>query len=178
MRYRIETERGDLFDTSIIISMLVRISEDVPFGQMKAAFEKACRVHEVLNTKVVIEASGEAYYVTSDETHNGFEDTDKSIQELIDLNERKRFHIEDGEFIRGFKSADGILFMMHHLGGDGKSLLYFIETYRKDRDRRFQNIFQRPPQLGIRSRQSGTSLEVLDSAMGLGTLKYYRDDSL
>ena len=131
MRYRIETERGDLFDTSIIISMLVRISEDVPFGQMKAAFEKACRVHEVLNTKVVIESSGEAYYVTSDETHNGFEDTDKSMQELIDLNERKRFHIEDGEFIRGFKSADGILFMMHHLGGDGKSLLYFIETFMR-----------------------------------------------
>ena len=131
MRYRIETERGDLFDTSIIISMLVRISEDVPFGQMKAAFEKACRVHEVLNTKVVIESSGEAYYVTSDETHNGFEDTDKSIQELIDLNERKRFHIEDGEFIRGFKSAEGILFMMHHLGGDGKSLLYFIETFMR-----------------------------------------------
>ena len=63
MRYSIETERGDLFDTSIIISMLVRISEDVQFGQMKAAFEKACRVHEVLNTKVVIESSGEAYLI-------------------------------------------------------------------------------------------------------------------
>ncbi len=131
MRYKIETERADLFDTSIVISMLVRVSEDVPFERMQEAFEKACSIHEVLNTKVVIEPSGEAYYVTSDKTYNSLEETDRSIQELINLNERKRFHIEEGEFIRGFKSADKIIFMMHHLGGDGKSLLYFIETFMR-----------------------------------------------
>lgn len=61
MRYRIETERGDLFDTSIVISMLVRFNEDIPYEKLTSAFDKACRVHEVLNTKVVIEHSGDAY---------------------------------------------------------------------------------------------------------------------
>ena len=52
-----------------------------------------------------------------------------SLEELIYENERRRFRIEDGEFIRGFLSHDGIVFMMHHLGGDGKYL------QRKERQR-------------------------------------------
>ena len=61
-------------------------------------------------------------------------------QSIIHREEKKRFKIEEGEFIRGFvyesgsdESGEGasILFMMHHLGGDGKSLVYFIETFMK-----------------------------------------------
>lgn len=129
MRYKIETERTDLFDTNILITMRVRLNEAVPFEALHAAFIRACRVHEVLNMKVVLEPSGEAYYIENEVPHNSFVSTDLSLQELINNNEKKRFLIEDGEFIRCFLSPEGIIFMMHHLGGDGKSLLYFIETF-------------------------------------------------
>ena len=131
MRYKIETERPDLFDTNIIITMRVRLNEAVPADTLQSAFTKACKFHEVLNMKVVLEPSGEAYYINNDATRNSFVSTDLSLQELINVNEKKRFLIEEGEFIRGFLSPDGIIFMMHHLGGDGKSLLYFIETFMK-----------------------------------------------
>ena len=67
----------------------------------------------------------------NDEPHNSISRTDLNLDELINENERKRFRIEEGEFIRCFMSPDGIVFMMHHLGGDGKSLVYFIETFMK-----------------------------------------------
>ena len=131
MRYRIETERADLFDTSIVITMVVRINADVPFDRFEQSFARACSLHEVLNTRVEIEPSGEAYYVSCDAPHSSFGETELSLNELVIDNERRRFLIEEGEFIRGFKSPDGLVFMMHHLGGDGKSLLYFIETFMR-----------------------------------------------
>ena len=131
MRAKIETERVDLFDVNMMITMNMRINREVPFDALSAAFEKACKVHEVLNSRIVIEASGEAFYVENDAPQNSFSKTTLGLAELIGENEKRRFRLEDGEFLRGFLSPDGLVFMMHHLGGDGKSLLYFIETFMR-----------------------------------------------
>lgn len=131
MRAKIETERVDLFDVNMMITMNVRINREVPFDALSAAFERACKVHEVLNSKIVIEASGEAFYVENASLQNSFAKTLLGLAELIGENEKRRFRLEDGEFLRGFLSPDGLVFMMHHLGGDGKSLLYFIETFMR-----------------------------------------------
>ncbi len=131
MRYRIDTERVDLFDVNIVITMRVSLDNKVSFEDAKRAFDKAVSLHKVLNSKVVIEDSGEAFYVDNDEPQNSIAVTDLSLEELILENERKRFKVDKGEFIRAFVSSDGLVFMMHHLGGDGKSLLYFIETFMK-----------------------------------------------
>ncbi|WP_026526118.1 hypothetical protein [Butyrivibrio sp. VCD2006] len=129
MKYGISTERVDLFDVNIVIVMQVKLREAVPFEELQKAFEKACSAHEVLRSKVVIDEEGEAFYVDCDCPKNSFSETTQTLTELINSNERKRFKIEEGEFIRGFAAPDGLVFMMHHLGGDGKSLLYFIETF-------------------------------------------------
>lgn len=131
MKYKIETERADLFDVNMIITMHVELKKIPPFDQLKQAFDKACKCHEVLTSKIVIEESGQAFYVDNDFVGSSFSQSDLSLQELIKENERQRFKIEKGEFIRAFTSPEGLVFMMHHLGGDGKSLLYFIETFMK-----------------------------------------------
>ena len=131
MRYKIDTERVDLFDVNIVITMRVSLNNKVSYEDAKRAFDKAVSLHEVLNSKVVIEDSGEAFYVDNAEPQNSIAVTDLSLEELILENERKRFKVDKGEFIRAFISSDGLVFMMHHLGGDGKSLLYFIETFMK-----------------------------------------------
>jgi hypothetical protein len=129
MRYEIQTERVDLFDVNIVITMLVRINRDIEYDRLNYAFHEACKIHEVLNLKVVIDPDGDAYYTSNDKPLNNFSETTSDLEGIIASEEGKRFLIEKGEFIRGFKSPDGIVFMMHHLGGDGRSLLYFIETF-------------------------------------------------
>ena len=131
MKYKIETERCDLFDVNILITMKVVLNQTVPFSDVKMAFNKACKVHEVLQSRVIIEASGEAYYIENASPYSSISETGLSLEELINENERLRFRIELGEYIRAFSSPEGLIFMMHHLGGDGKSLLYFIETFMK-----------------------------------------------
>ena len=153
-RVYIETERQDLFDVSIVIAMRFHISGNVTESAIRIAFENAVRSHEILSTKVVIDAEGKAYYEKPEKENsaNKLTDSDSASssnkiffevndwQSIIHREEKKRFKIEEGEFIRGFiyesgsdESGEGasILFMMHHLGGDGKSLVYFIETFMK-----------------------------------------------
>ena len=131
MRYRINTERIELFDVNVLIVMQVHLNEAVPFDAISRAFYDACDLHEILNSKVLIEESGEAFYVDCDSPRHSISITDLSLEEIIASDEKIRFRIEEGEYIRAFACADKITFLMHHLGGDGKSLLYFIETFMK-----------------------------------------------
>ena len=129
MRYKISTERENLFDVNMVIAMRVRIERGADLEQLTAAFRKAVASYEILNSRVVIEENGDAYYVDCAEPASSFTGTELCFEEIINANENVRFKIENGEYIRGFKTPDGLVFLMHHLGGDGKSLLYFIETF-------------------------------------------------
>ena len=131
MRYRIETERENLFDVNMMIAMRVRLNDMPPLECLSDAFYKAVRTYEILCSRIVIEDSGEAFYIDCDTPVSSFAKSVLSFEELINVNEKIRFKIEDGEYIRGFLSSDGIVFLMHHLGGDGKSLLFFIETFMR-----------------------------------------------
>ena len=55
MRYKIETERENLFDVNMVIAMRVRIAGVVLFEDLEKAFYKAVASYEILNSKVVIE---------------------------------------------------------------------------------------------------------------------------
>ena len=129
MRHKIETERENLFDVNMVIAMRVRIEGNVVFEQLEKAFYKAVSSYEILNSRVIIEDNGDAYYVDCGRPQSSFSRTELGFEELINANERVRFRIENGEYLRAFLTPDGLVFLMHHLGGDGKSLLYFIETF-------------------------------------------------
>jgi len=105
MRYQIVTERADLFDVSIVITMAVVLDPMPSLEDAKEAFYKACSCHEVLNSRVVIEQSGEAFYVDNDEPSNNISKTDLTVYELINDNERKRFRIEKGGMIKSKTGA-------------------------------------------------------------------------
>ena len=108
MRYRIETERENLFDVNMMIAMRVRLNDMPPFECISDAFYKAVRTYEILCSRVVIEDSGEAFYVDCDTPGSSFAESVLSFEELINVNEKIRFKVEDGEYIRVFSTSDGI----------------------------------------------------------------------
>ena len=61
-RYKIETERGDLFDVNMMITISVLVKGEATCEQIENAFKKATQAHEILNTKVVIDKAGQAFY--------------------------------------------------------------------------------------------------------------------
>lgn len=166
--YKIETERGDLFDVNMMIVMKAAVSgaEVLSFTEAEKAFHEATAVYEILNSKIVLKADGSCFYepLSSGAEATGQGGAQKAVQsasadnaldgqalhstaqtqtispcnmmleELIQQQQRIRFRLEDGEFLRCFvyEPCDGkrdFVFLMHHLGGDGKSLCYFIETF-------------------------------------------------
>ena len=134
--YKIETERGDLFDVNMMIAMQVTVSGTASVQELTEAFRSAAGAFEILNCKVVIDKNGCAFYDTGDGKANSIAFRDFELAELITEQERIRFRLEDGEFLRCFVSLTStdemkMCFLMHHLGGDGKSLCYFIEAFLK-----------------------------------------------
>ena len=134
--YRIETERGDLFDVNMMIAMQVTVTGKASEQELTDAFRSAAGSFEILNCKVVIDENGGAFYDKNDEPASSICFRDFGLEALITEQERIRFRLENGEFLRCFVSlADSgkmkMCFLMHHLGGDGKSLCYFIEAFLK-----------------------------------------------
>ena len=134
--YKIETERGDLFDVNMMIAMQVKVWGKASEAELTEAFRAAVEAFEILNCKVVIDQKGDAFYDKCREPMNCIVFRDFELEELIQEQERIRFRLEDGEFLRCFVSYENasemkLCFLMHHLGGDGKSLCYFIEAFMK-----------------------------------------------
>jgi len=135
-KYYIESERANLFEVNAVIVLAVQIRGELHFNQLEEAFYQAIEANSILNMRIVLEDDGRAYYQYHGSTENRIYATDLGIEALINQQERIRFRVENGEFLRLFvnlKSTDRaeLVFMMHHLGGDGKSLCYFIEDFMK-----------------------------------------------
>lgn len=134
-RYYIATERADLFDVNMVVVISVDVIGLLEKSQIVDAFHLAVNTHEILRMHVVIDENGEAYYENCEESNNKIWFSEQSISEIINEQERIRFQIENGEFLRvvvNYSSEKStITFLMHHLAGDGKSLVYFIESFMK-----------------------------------------------
>jgi len=143
MKNQITTERANLFDVNMMIAMRINVEGRATEEQLRRAFERAVSSHEILNTFVEIDEDGNAWYEPVDEeTDADYGNTgNQSItfckgnwRDILREQEQIRFRVEEGEFLRAicYRLTDHsfhILFCMHHLGGDGKSLVYFIQTF-------------------------------------------------
>jgi len=133
MKHRIHYERDELFDVSMVITNKIEITGKPSEDKLKDAFMKAVQNNEVLLTKIMIEDDGNAFYVENSMPKSQIRFVDEALETIRQKEEKKRFLVEEGEYIRAFvkenENDTSILFLMHHLAGDGKSLLYFIEDF-------------------------------------------------
>ena len=133
MKYEIRYERGELFDVNMIVTIQIDITPAPSESMIREAFQKAVGVNEILQSRIVIEPDGSAFYVDCDAPKSFIRAADEDLDLIRQREEKKRFRIEEGEYIRAYYREEEdvcrIIFLMHHMAGDGKSLQYFIEDF-------------------------------------------------
>lgn len=126
----IVTERPNLFEPNVYITVCVEIIGTVCSHKLTAAVKQAFEANEATMSKIVLE-HGVAYYekLPASCCKIEIEKENKNWIELVNQNEKKPFAIDKGELVRVFiiplADKTQIMIMAHHLAGDGKSIIYF-----------------------------------------------------
>lgn len=124
------TERPNLFEPNVYITMCVEITGEVCLHKLAAAVREAYQANEAATSRIVME-QGAAYYERLSVSGCKVKISDHSWQELVKINEKEPFAIDKGELIRTFiipaESGIQMMIMAHHLAGDGKAVIYFIQ---------------------------------------------------
>lgn len=123
------TERQNLFEPNVYITMCVELTGKVCPHQLTAAIKEAYKANETTMSRIVLE-HGTAYYEKLSVSGCKTMITDKKWTELVRENEKLPFEIDKGELVRTFiiptDTDTQIMIMAHHLVGDGKSIIYLI----------------------------------------------------
>lgn len=129
-RKEIITERQNLFEPNVYVTMCVEITGKVCPDRLAAAIRDAYNANEAAMSKIVLDQDC-ASYVKLASSGCSITVTDKSWTELVTENERKPFALNRGELIRTFiitgDTDTRMMIMAHHLAGDGKSIVYLIK---------------------------------------------------
>lgn len=131
----INCERNNLFEPNDYIHFLVTLRGEIEPATLQAAILSAYEANESTCSRIVLTEDGCAYYEKCEETGCKVLITQESWEKLIIKNEKQPFAIQNGEMIRSFIiggiEKTQLLIMAHHLVGDGKSIVYFIEDVMK-----------------------------------------------
>lgn len=134
LAHDIKTERSELFEPNVLISYIVELTGDITESGLGEAVRKAWQANESCYSKVLINEDGSAGYLPITECRNTFqvEKSDADMTEIIRREERRTFRIDEGEMMRVFyfpkgKQSSRLLILAHHLIGDGKSILFFLQ---------------------------------------------------
>ncbi len=132
MKQEILTERINLFEPSDYIFFHLELCGDFTAYRLAEAMRAAFSANEATMSRIVLTASGNAYYERIDESCCNVEIVENAdVWEVARQNEKRPFALEKGELVRCFVIPGGnsfsLLVMSHHLAGDGKSICCFVE---------------------------------------------------
>ena len=124
------TERQNLFEPNVYITMCVELTGKICPHQLTAAIKEAYKANEATMSRIVLE-HGTACYEKLSVSGCKTMITDKNWIDLVRENEKLPFEIDKGELVRAFiipaDTGTQIMIMAHHLAGDGKSIIYLIK---------------------------------------------------
>lgn len=125
------TERPNLFEPNDYITFYIEISGEVYPEDLSDAIKAAYRANESTTSKIVLKPDGAACYERIEHSGCKVEILQGDWQEIVRANEKIPFKLENGELVRSFiipsEGKLSLLIMAHHLAGDGKGCVYFIE---------------------------------------------------
>lgn len=125
------TERPNLFEPNDLIVFFAELSGAIPANDLTDAIKAAYAANEATMSKIVLEASGAAYYKKM--SHSGCKVAilRGDWRETVRTNEKIPFDLKNGELIRCFLDSSeektDLVVMAHHLAGDGKAIVRFIK---------------------------------------------------
>ena len=128
----IVTERPNLFEPNVYITVCVEITGKICPHKLTVAIMQAFEANEATMSKIVLE-QGVAYYEKLPASNCKIEIANENQNwiELVKQNEKVPFAIDQGELVRvfmiPFEDKTQIMIMAHHLAGDGKSIIYFVK---------------------------------------------------
>lgn len=128
----IVTERSNLFEPNVYITVCVEMAGKVCPHKLSAAVKQAFEANEATMSKIVLD-HGFAYYEKMSASNCKIEVKceNENWIELVKQNEKIPFAIDKGELVRTFiipsEDETQIIIMAHHLVGDGKSIIYFVK---------------------------------------------------
>lgn len=124
------TERPNLFEPNVYITVCVEIAGIVCPQKLTTAIKESYKANEATMSRIVLD-HGMACYENVSVSGCKTEITDKSWIEIVKLNEKIPFALDKGELVRTFiipaEANTQIMIMAHHLVGDGKSIIYFVK---------------------------------------------------
>jgi len=127
----ITSERPNLFEPNVYISMVVKIEGNKSREDVRKAIEYAYAANEATLSKNVLEDSGEAYYEKTEMSGCKIFFDSRDWKAIIGESERIPFSINEGELVRTYITARDhetiLLIHAHHLVGDGNSILILIK---------------------------------------------------
>ena len=131
MKKYIRTERACLFEPNVYIAVIATIKGNIPVDKIENAIEKAYQNNESTMSKIVLESNGQAYYEKLSKSGCKIIIHQREVEDVLRESEKNPFHINEGELIRTFikKQNESIelLIHAHHLAGDGKSIVLFLQ---------------------------------------------------
>lgn len=128
MNKQMIVERTNLFEPNVYIGMYVELDGNPSVELMKDAIQKAFKKNELTMSKVVMDKTGQAYYQRIEQSGCKVIITENDWKSIIAENEKQPFDIKCGEMMRVFVKENGKLFFMaHHLVGDGRSIITFLQ---------------------------------------------------
>lgn len=127
----IRTERPNLFEPDDYITFYLELGGSISPKALADAIKAAFLANESTMSKIVLTPDGNAYYEKMAESGCKIEILEDNWQHVIKVNEKLPFALERGELVRNFilpkEDKLSLVIMAHHLAGDGKAVLSFIE---------------------------------------------------
>ena len=112
----ISSERPNLFEPNVYISMVVTLSGMITKEELAAAVEKAYAHNEATMSNIVLEKNGEAYYETRNTSGCKVFFDQRNWQDILKESEKKPFALKEGELVRTYITTgtqETILFPAH-----------------------------------------------------------------
>lgn len=135
MKKYIRSERANLFEPNVYISIVVKLFGNLSSKEIEQAVYNAYKANESTMSKIVLEPDGSAYYEKCKTSGCKFITNNKPWNQLLCESEKTPFELDKGELVRVFLTKEKdqpILFIhAHHLVGDGKSVLILLNDIIK-----------------------------------------------
>lgn len=126
------TERPNLFEPNDYITFYIELDKKIQTKDLAEAIRAAYMANEATMSKIVLCPDGAAYYEKIPQSNCKVTISYDDWRKVIKVNEKIPFSLKDGELIRSFifstEKNTAFLIMAHHLVGDGKSIIYLIES--------------------------------------------------